>query len=730
MKLCSFTTTTLLALTTCVALLQQAAAYDQKKDELNPTTQDDAVDTADFQADWKHKPYPPVKPHHKSQCTQINLVCDKVVIDSINCRPLKAVGFNEGSPVFERWGQCAKEQCTEITKVKNIDLPFPCYRHPTDCAVPPVTIDGLDIAVEDAPSVDVNVTNDDGSNDSDTDSNDEDTVVKDDDSDEDTAGEDDTDNGEDDEDDEDDAEDDTDGDDLDGLNAKLRKRWNKPHPHHKAKPHHRKRPNQIHPKPKKQIHPKPKKQIHPWSGLCHDDGSFCGADLFGCNFITNAVYTCGQKAAKPAFIKVCHGKCSAGVCFGESVLTMEPPRPRTEVFKTATEAPQPRTEVLKTATETPQPRTEVLKTSTEAPQLRTEVLKTTTEAPQPRTEVLKTTTEAPQPRTVPPKTTTTGAPEPTTTTTTITAARIIATATTRPEVTTTTTTSTITTTTIIAPPRTTAAPATTTVAPPIPTAAPPTTTTTVAPPTTTVPATPNNAVVATTTTTAAVPMPTIPIPFNCTVLVDALKATINTAFGLIDGALALIPEPLKTTLAPVISAYQTFKSTIGQLLQDPANLAAITVSSVAQLKSILQTFSGAIANQTGLPAELLTPIFSALDLLAAAAQKLATCAGAAPNCSGLLVLLGYLIKAALPFLQEYITSQGGILALLAGPAITLASTTADKLISGAPDAISSIKTLLDLVNGLAAFLPPEAKLPLDILKAVIDSAVACRAAAT
>ncbi|KAF9983454.1 hypothetical protein BGZ75_005070 [Mortierella antarctica] len=677
MKLCSFTTTTLLALTTCVALLQQAAAYDQKKDELNPTTQDDAVDTADFQADWKHKPYPPVKPHHKSQCTQINLVCDKVVIDSINCRPLKAVGFNEGSPVFERWGQCAKEQCTEITKVKNIDLPFPCYRHPTDCAVPPVTIDGLDIAVEDAPSVDVNVTNDDGSNDSDTDSNDEDTVVKDDDSDEDTAGEDDTDNGEDDEDDEDDAEDDTDGDDLDGLNAKLRKRWNKPHPHHRAKPHHRKRPNQIHPKPKKQIHPKPKKQIHPWSGLCHDHGSFCGADLFGCNFITNAVYTCGQKAAKPAFIKVCHGKCSAGVCFGESVLTMEPPRPRTEVLKTATEAPQPRTEVLKT--------------STEAPQLRTEVLKTTTEAPQPRTEVLKTTTEAPQPRTVPPKTTTTGAPEPTTTTTTITAARIIATATTRPEVTTTTTTSTTTTTTIIAPPRTTAAPATTTVAPPIPTAAPPTTTTTVAPPTTTVPATPNNAVVATTTTTAA---------------------------------------PLKTTLAPVISAYQTFKSTIGQLLQDPANLAAITVSSVAQLKSILQTFSGAIANQTGLPAELLTPIFSALDLLAAAAQKLATCAGAAPNCSGLLVLLGYLIKAALPFLQEYITSQGGILALLAGPAITLASTTADKLISGAPDAISSIKTLLDLVNGLAAFLPPEAKLPLDILKAVIDSAVACQAAAT
>ncbi len=71
----------------------------------------------------------------------------------------------------------------------------------------------------------------------------------------------------------------------------------------------------------------------------------------------------------------------------------------------------------------------------------------------------------------------------------------------------------------------------------------------------------------------------------------------------------------------------------------------------------------------------------------------------------------------------------GILGLLAGPAIALAGTTADKLINGAPDAISSIKSLLDLVNGLAGMLPPEAKLPLDILKAVVDAAAACQAAA-
>lgn len=63
-------------------------------------------------------------------------------------------------------------------------------------------------------------------------------------------------------------------------------------------------------------------------------------------------------------------------------------------------------------------------------------------------------------------------------------------------------------------------------------------------------------------------------------------------------------------------------------------------------------------------------------------------------------------------------------ALLGGLMKTLEGTI-DKLISGASDAVSSLKGIVDTVGSLSAFLPSEIKLPLDIIKAILDAADNC-----
>ncbi|KAG0203352.1 hypothetical protein BGX28_004349 [Mortierella sp. GBA30] len=667
MKLPKLSTATLLALTTCVAMLQQVSAIDKhqnsKKNHEHHLKSQEKTEAAGFDAqchnNGQHEQHGHQKQHGQheqphqyhygeSGCTQLNLVCDKIVIDSITCQPLKEIGLMDGTSVFEKSNQCSKDQCKKISSVKNINMDEPCYNLPTECAGGPMPLDGRD-DVDSSPDYDEDGPTDD-------DNADEDNI--------DIDG--------------DGGEDEDEDEDIDALNAQLsslRKRHNSPK-HQPPKSHHRKKPS----------HPR-KKEKHPWTGLCVTKGSVCGSDLFGCDSISNAVYTCSQVAAKPKYVKTCMGKCVYGSC-------------ETETASTATENPKPTATTPITSTKT---------TTAKAP-ITTRT--TTTAEPNPTTNTrinpsgqittsVKTTTTINIPRTLTTTTTTTvlsNAPLPTTTT--------IATA----EASTTTTTNT---------PSSNGSGGLVSIA----------TTTTTTTTTTTRNAATNPPVLGTTTTTsvpAIITLPPIPIPLNCTTVANVFTTTIQTAFNTIDGVIALIPPPLSTTLAPVLAAYNSFKATVTTLLADPGNLAALSASSATQLSAILQTFSGAITNQTGLPPEILTPIFTALNLIGTAAQDLATCLGAPKNCLGLLSLIGYAIKSLLPYLQNYITTQGGVLAIVAGPAIALASTTADQLISGNPAGLTSVQTLLTLVNSFAGFLPSEAKLPLDILKAIVDAAVKCQ----
>ncbi|KAF9096195.1 hypothetical protein BGX29_008674 [Mortierella sp. GBA35] len=66
------------------------------------------------------------------------------------------------------------------------------------------------------------------------------------------------------------------------------------------------------------------KRHHPWAGLCTTTGPVCGSDLFGCDFISSALYSCDQVAGVPSFVSSCQDGCTNGVCSGPITTTEVP----------------------------------------------------------------------------------------------------------------------------------------------------------------------------------------------------------------------------------------------------------------------------------------------------------------------------------------------------------------------------------------------------------------------
>ncbi|KAK3818323.1 MAG: hypothetical protein J3R72DRAFT_529338 [Linnemannia gamsii] len=428
--------------------------------------------------------------------------------------------------------------------------------------------------------------------------------------------------------------------------------------------------------------------------ICSEKGTFCGS-IFPkvCGLESERIYECAANTGNPAPLANCTNGCSEGKCNeGETTTT------------TAT------SNTLPTPTTTDGPTT--TPTTTEGP-----TSSTTTDGPV-TTEDPTTTTDATTTTNTAQTTDTTATVEPTTTmTTTTTAAPTTTTAapTTTDDVTTTdvTTTTDVATTTDTSAGTTTAPPATTTTAPPTTTTtAPPVTTTTAATTTTT------------TTTTTAVTTTTRP-PLTCEALVETFKKIINTAFDSIKGFAALVPEPLKSMLSPIFDTLEKYKDLAMNALTDAGGVASMAASALTQIVAIATTFKSTILELVPAVAPLFDVITAILNGVAKAAQDVATCMGAPKNCNGLLTLLGYVLKAALPLIQKQVDGMGTVVAMLLSGVMKTLETTIDKMISGASDAASSLKSLVDTISGLASFLPKEVKLPLDILKAILDTVDAC-----
>ncbi|KAG0255086.1 hypothetical protein BG011_005328 [Mortierella polycephala] len=268
MRLPNFTTAMVLTIAACLGTLQRADAQGPMQDSMQATDVD-----AGFGVENNGG-------HHKFPCTQIDLVCDHIVVDSITCRPHNMAGI---AAVFSKTNRCPKKECQKITRVKYVQMDEPCYKRPTECPsfVP-------------SDNFDADPASDDGSEDNTDDIDDTDDY------------------------DDDNSDADMNDAGLDAESLQLQKRNNDGHKkHHRNRHHHHKKP---HPHRKhKHYH---KKMKHPWAGLCVAKGEFCGANLFGCDFISKAAYVCDKVGAKPRFRTFCRRACRDGTCIGEPVTTV------------------------------------------------------------------------------------------------------------------------------------------------------------------------------------------------------------------------------------------------------------------------------------------------------------------------------------------------------------------------------------------------------------------------
>ncbi|KAG0042154.1 hypothetical protein BGZ83_000836, partial [Gryganskiella cystojenkinii] len=178
--------TAVLAIATCLALIQQADAdahhqhqqqqhhhhqavnhaHHQNNQQHHPEHR--AVNHEHHQNNQQHHPEPRAaagsefeaenhghhnqkkhkKPHHdkkpeKDDCKQIDLVCDRIVIDSIICRVPKAV--SDDGTVFSTTNQCGKNQCKGKPTLTFVEMQQPCYNLPTECpGVDPTSLESYD----------------------------------------------------------------------------------------------------------------------------------------------------------------------------------------------------------------------------------------------------------------------------------------------------------------------------------------------------------------------------------------------------------------------------------------------------------------------------------------------------------------------------------------------------------------------------------------------------------
>ena len=253
-------------------------------------------------------------PPKKLTNKQIALDCDRVIIDTITCPtkprpiPLLAEPIGAAAPGFEATNNGgSKKKCTVISQ-RYAHMPVSCHKTPEGCGSGPrpgdinvdlffglgpgdIIVDPYLIAVQgetDAAYPGADDTVDDT----------EETDVTDE-----LVG------GAADDDDEDDmAEDD---DEIlsggDTAQSPLQKRNNNhKHHHHKKHGHHHKDHHHHHKKPHHKKVVRHKKKDHSWVSLCTSSSNVCGHELFGCDFMSNAVYICTHPGAVPTM----HGACS------------------------------------------------------------------------------------------------------------------------------------------------------------------------------------------------------------------------------------------------------------------------------------------------------------------------------------------------------------------------------------------------------------------------------------
>ncbi|KAF8935535.1 hypothetical protein BGZ47_009897 [Haplosporangium gracile] len=168
---------------------------------------------------------------------------------------------------------------------------------------------------------------------------------------------------------------------------------------------------------------------------------------------------------------------------------------------------------------------------------------------------------------------------------------------------------------------------------------------------------------------------------------EMITTTVDSTTTTTAGSLC---ETVVNTFKGVINtAFDTVTGLIDNALKDTGTVVSIAASILSQLKPITDLAPGVDG--------LIDTVLNVLSSVASADQDVATCMGAVKNCNGLLTILGYVLKAD----------------------------TIDKLIAGSSDAAISLKGIVDTISGFSPSLPSQAKLPLEILKEILDAVDSC-----
>jgi hypothetical protein len=122
----------------------------------------------------------------------------------------------------------------------------------------------------------------------------------------------------------------------------------------------------------------------------------------------------------------------------------------------------------------------------------------------------------------------------------------------------------------------------------------------------------------------------------------------------------MIPEPIKSLISPVIGTLEDFKTIVYDALKDAGTVASTAASALSQLIAIATTFKTSITNLIPGVGGLVDLVLDVLSKVASSAQDVATCLGAPKNCNGLLVILGYILKAALPLIKSQVAGLGSL----------------------------------------------------------------------
>ncbi|KAK3833705.1 MAG: hypothetical protein JOS17DRAFT_825476 [Linnemannia elongata] len=210
---------------------------------------------------------------------------------------------------------------------------------------------------------------------------------------------------------------------------------------------------------------------------------------------------------------------------------------------------------------------------------------------------------------------------------------------------------------------------------------------------------------ATTTTTSTGEMTTTKP--DCVLLIEPLKNSIRNSLAMIE-KLPLGDEAsklLKLALGTNLTAY------FDNGVDSAGSVAALLAHTLPQIVDVLKSVQGFMGPTFDISDSAFNLVYDLVGQITKASSSLASCTGAKPDCTGLVILTGYSIKIGVPIVRAYLLYKFPPAALAFIALQPTIDRIADGLIRGDDLGISDLlKLAVEATTGTtSSFLPPQLK---------------------